>query len=75
LSDIDSDSLYEALERANSVSNLHGNVLLPMDIVLQKLDLMTENGLTKAAILLFGKDPGRFFVNHFEIKCGKFASA
>jgi len=47
---------------------------LPTDIVLQKLGLMTEKGLTKAAILLFGKDPGKFFADHFEIKCGKFAS-
>jgi len=34
----------------------------------------SEKGLTKAAILLFGKDPGKFFADHFEIKCGKFAS-
>jgi ATP-dependent DNA helicase RecG len=74
LSDIDSDSLYEVLETANSIRNLNENLLLPTDIVLQKLDLMTEKGLTKAAILLFGKDPGKFFADHFEIKCGKFAS-
>ena len=74
LSDIDTDSLYEFLEMANSIRNLNENLLLPTDIVLQKLGLMTEKGLTKAAILLFGRDPGKFFADHFEIKCGKFAS-
>ena len=74
LSDIDTDSLYEFLEMANSIRNLNENLLLPTDIVLQKLGLMTEKGLTKAAILLFGTDPGKFFADHFEIKCGKFAS-
>jgi len=74
LSDIDTDSLYEFLETANSIRNLNENLLLPTDIVLQKLGLMTEKGLTKAAILLFGTDPGKFFADHFEIKCGKFAN-
>jgi predicted HTH transcriptional regulator len=58
----------------NSVRNLNENLLLPLDIVLQKLELMTEKGITKAAILLFGKQPQKFFADHFEVKCGKFAS-
>jgi ATP-dependent DNA helicase RecG len=74
LSDIDTDSLYEFLETANSIRNLNENLLLPTDIILKKLDLMTEKGLTNAAILLFGKDPRKFFTDHFEIKCGKFTS-
>jgi len=74
LDDIDTDSLYEFLETANSIRNLNENLLLPPDIVLKKLDLMTEKGITKAAILLFGKYPQNFFADHFEIKCGKFAS-
>ncbi|MFQ5615897.1 MAG: ATP-binding protein, partial [Anaerolineales bacterium] len=49
-------------------------VLLPPDIVLQKLDLMTGKGLTRAALLLFGKNPQTFFGNCFELKCGKFAN-
>lgn len=73
LNDIDTDSLYRFLETANSVRNINENLLLPPDIVLQKLDLMTEKGITNAAVLLFGKYPEEFFSNHFEIKCGKFA--
>lgn len=74
LSDIDTNTLYEFLETANSVRDLNENLLLPADIVLQKLDLMTEKGITKAALLLFGKNPQKFFADHFEVKCGKFAS-
>lgn len=73
LSDIDTNTLYEFLETANSVRDLNENLLLPADIVLQKLDLMTEKGITKAALLLFGKNPQKFFADHFEVKCGKFA--
>ena len=74
LNDIDNDSLYEFLETANSVRNLNENLLLPPDMILQKLDLMTDEGITKAGILLFGKNPQRFFPDHYEIKCGKFAN-
>ncbi len=72
LDDLDSDVLYEFLETANSVRNLNENLLLPVDIILQKLDLMTPKGITKAALLLFGKNPQKFLAHHFEVKCGKF---
>ena len=72
LNDIDTDSLYDFLEKANSFRNLNENLLLPADIVLQKLDLMVEKRITKAAVLLFGKKPENYFTDHFEIKCGKF---
>ncbi len=74
LNDIDTDSLYDFLEKANSFRNLNENLLLPADIVLQKLDLMVEKGITKAAVLLFGKEPEKYFTDHFEIKCGKFVN-
>ena len=72
LNDIDSDSVYEFMEIANSVRNLNENLLLPLDMALQKLDLLTGKGLTKAALLLFGKNPAKYFLNHYEIKCGWF---
>ena len=71
-SDIDTDSLYEFLETADSTRNLNESLLLQPDVVLQKLDLMTEDKLTNAAALLFGKRPKELFGDHFEIKCGKF---
>jgi len=72
LDDIDTDVLYEFLETANSVRNLNENLMLPAEMILQKLDLMTNEGITKAAVLLFSKNPQKFFTDHFEIKCGKF---
>ena len=73
---IDQDTLYEFLETANSVRNLNENIMLPVDVILQKLDLLTLKGssyeITKAALLLFGKMPGKFFAQHYEVKCGKF---
>jgi len=72
LDDIDTDSLYEFLDTANSIRNLNENMLLPPDMILKKMDLMNEKGITKAALLLFGKNPARFFINHFEVKCGRF---
>lgn len=72
IDDINTDAVYEFLEIANSVRDLNQSLLLPADIILQKLDLMTSAGLTRAALLLFGKRPEKFFLGHFEIKCGKF---
>jgi ATP-dependent DNA helicase RecG len=72
LDDIDTDALYEFLETANSVRNLNENLLLPPDMILKKLDLMTDKGITRAALLLFGKTPRKFFSDHFEMKCGRF---
>jgi len=39
--------------------------------VLQKLRLLTRDGLTRAALVLFGKDPGEFYPNLF-VKIGRF---
>lgn len=74
LNDIDTDTLYEFLETANMVRNLNSNLLLPAEMVLQKLELMTEVGITRAALLLFGNTPGKFFGDHYEVKCGRFVS-
>lgn len=71
IDEIDSELLYEFLETANSVRSLNESLLLAPDMVLQKLDLLKEGSLTKAALLLFGKNPSKFFGGHFEIKCGK----
>lgn len=74
LHEVDEQAVYQFLETANAVRNLNENLYLPIDLILQKLDLMTTQGITNAALLLFGKHPQHFFANHFEIKCGKFVS-
>jgi ATP-dependent DNA helicase RecG len=72
LTDIDVDSVYEFLDAANANRNLNVSLVSPINEVLHKLDLMTGEGITNAAILLFGKEPAKFFDFHFEIKAGVF---
>jgi ATP-dependent DNA helicase RecG len=72
LDDIDTDAVYKFLETANSVRNLNENMFLPVDVILEKLELIKDSGITNAALLLFGKNPGKFFPGHYEIKCGDF---
>src|SRR3989344_1622216 len=42
-----------------------------IDLILRKLELIKNDKLTNAAILLFGKNPSRFF-NNSMVKCGRF---
>ena len=72
INDIDAEALAEFLEIANSVRNINENMLLPTDVILQKLELLNDKGITNAALLLFGKNPQQFFLNHYETKCGSF---
>ncbi len=51
--------------RLPDISNLSSKELL------KKLHLLTEKGLTNAALVLFGKDPGEFYPNLF-VKIGRF---
>lgn len=74
LNDIDPDSVYQFLETANTVRDINQNMLLPMDVILQNLELMKDTGITRAALLLFGKNPRKFSPGHYEIKCGHFTS-
>ena len=41
------------------------------ELILKKLDLMVGNKITNAGILLFGKNPSKFFINNL-VKCGRF---
>ena len=61
VSDIDADGLYAFLEIANSVRNINENLLLPPDIILQKLDL-----------ILFTKHFGRLRMPPGDGICSKF---
>lgn len=72
MADIDGEALLKFFESANAIREINENLLLPPEMLLQKLDVMKNGGITNAAILLFGKEPSRFFPNQFEIKCGGF---
>jgi len=74
IEDIDDKSIYDFLEIANSLRSLNENTFLPIDTILEKLELIKNGEITRAALLLFGKNPGKFFPHHYEIKCGSFTS-
>ena len=73
MEEIDADLLYKFVETTNIARNANINGMLPPEMILENLELARQGVLTKAAVLLFGKRPQRYFANHFEIKCGLFA--
>jgi len=69
--EIDKQSIEIYLKAAEKAGRLPDNDGLPIAELLEKLRL-TENGkLKRAAIILFGKDPGKFYPNTF-VKIGRF---
>jgi ATP-dependent DNA helicase RecG len=69
--DIDENTIKKYLRKAETGGRLPDVDGLTTEELLEKLRL-TENGkLKRAAIVLFGKDPGRFYPNTF-VKIGKF---
>jgi len=73
LDDIDESAVYKFIETANQARNLNENLTLPVELLLEKLELMKNGRLTRAAILLFGKNPRKFFMGNYEILCGAFS--
>ena len=72
IDDIDEKSLSYFLQISKEKGRLPDVDGLSTEEILDKLRL-TENGqLKRAAIILFGKDPGRFYPNTF-VKIGRFA--
>ncbi len=69
--DIDEKSVATFLKAAENAGSLPENDGLALPELFEKLRL-TENGqLKRAAIILFGKDPGKFYPNTF-VKIGRF---
>ena len=70
LGEIDNDAIKQFLKLAREENRIKisgdNNVL-----ALKKLNLMKDNKLTNAAVLLFGKNPRKFFSNAL-VKCGRF---
>ncbi len=72
LSDINESDVYNFVDKANNIRSLNESLYLPADVILGKLELMKDGYLTNAAILLFGKNPSKFFLGNYETKCGYF---
>jgi len=69
--DIDEETIKKYLRKANEAGRLPDVEGLSTPELLGKLRLVKNGKLKRAAIVLFGKDPGRFYPNTF-VKIGKF---
>jgi ATP-dependent DNA helicase RecG len=69
--DIDEASIKKYLRKAETGGRLPDIDGLTTPELLDKLRLMKNGKLKRAAIVLFGKDPGKFYPNTF-VKIGKF---
>jgi len=71
LDDIDESSIETYLKAAENAGRLPENSGLSTPDLLEKLRLTDSGELKRAAIILFGKDPGKFYPNTF-VKIGRF---
>ena len=69
--DIDETTIKKYLRKADEAGRLPDVDGLSIPELLEKLRLTKNGKLKRAAIVLFGKDPGRFYPNTF-VKIGKF---
>ena len=71
LKDIDKDVVKKFLKKASFERRLEINPDITVKEALEKLDLIKNSNLTNAAVLLFGKNPQRFFLQA-ETRCARF---
>lgn len=71
IDDLDTNKIIDFVRVARSKRGFHLQETAPVEDVLTYLNLLNEGRLTFAAILLFGNDPQRFFINS-EVRCAYF---
>jgi ATP-dependent DNA helicase RecG len=71
LEDIDEGKLKWFLRKAKTERNLDIDPDTPIGDALRRLNLVTNDELTNAAILMFGRNPQNFFLQT-EMRCAKF---
>jgi ATP-dependent DNA helicase RecG len=69
--DVDERKVRLFLEKAKRERRLELDPKIPVREVLEKLDLMKNGKLTNTAILMFGRNPQKFFLQT-EVRCAKF---
>lgn len=69
--DIDSDRVKWFLQRAQTKRKYPIDITIPVEEAFIHLNLLNNGALTNAAILLFGKNPHKFYLQA-EIKCIQF---
>ena len=71
INDIDESSIKQFLKDARTVKRINVEDNISISDLLEKLRLLEDGDLKRAAIVLFGKDPGKFYPN-MAVKIGKF---
>ena len=71
LSDIDEDALQAFLDLAGAGHRLPVEGQMTAEQALRKLDLLANEGLTNAALLLFGREPQHGCIQS-EVRCARF---
>ena len=71
LKDIDKEKIRWFLKKAKAERNLNINSSALPSEALKRLNLLIDNKPTNTAILMFGKNPQRFFIQS-EIRCARF---
>jgi ATP-dependent DNA helicase RecG len=71
LQDIDTEKVVAFVRLAKSKRGFPLPETASVEVVLTHLNLCQENRVTNAALLLFGKNPQRFFINA-EVRCAYF---
>lgn len=71
IKDIDESSIKQFLKDARTVKRINVEDNISISDLLEKLRLLEDGHLKRAAIVLFGKDPGKFYPN-MAVKIGKF---
>ena len=69
--DINEKTVYSFLKSAENAGRLPENKNLTLPELFEKLRLSEKGKLNRAAIILFGKEPAKFYPNTF-VKIGKF---
>jgi len=71
LDDLDAEKIKDFVRVARSKRGFPLQETAPIEDILTHLNLLNDGRITNAAILLFGKEPQRFFINS-EVRCAYF---
>ncbi len=74
IADIDKKSVDQFLKSAKKAGRFPGNEKLSLKELLDKLRLLDKGKLRRAAIILFGKDPGKFYQG-LTVRMGRFGES
>lgn len=72
--DIDKQSIKQFIEDAGKANRINIEANIKPNDLLDKLRLTEDGALKRGALILFGKDPGKFYPN-ISVKIGKFGKS